>query len=284
MLQVTPHTDPITSHTAISSDNMLTAVVRVTGTGRLGEFGERVRWLMVRDPDAPRTDYTEHHVEGVLEYRFETREGIPFPAFASASAEFPELRVEAEWENAAQGVRGQAVIENGRLVEQQSAPLADSALDVAVDIGAQGELVFAMACVKRDAAWLGYCVDGSRHAYFEFDAGSLRLADAAGARWTRRLEGDRVVPLDDAIDDALLAALEDLAFRFAGDWLWFDEAAEQETVLERQRYANHGWPVRGANIKTERILALGTGRAFDGLAPEARAVLGQLRSAWETNE
>lgn len=282
MLQFAPHTDPITSHTSISSDNMLTAVVRVTGTGRLGEFGERVRWLMVRDPDAPRTDYTEHHVDGVLEYRFETREGIPFPAFVSASAEFPELRVEAEWENAAQGVRGQAVIENGRLAEQQSAPLDDSALDVAVDIGPQGELVFAMACVKRDATWLGYCADGSRHAYFEFDAGSLRLADAAGARWTRCMEGDRVVPLDDAIDDALLAALEDLAFRFAADWLWFDEAAEQETVLERQRYANHGWPVRGANIKAERILALGSGRAFDGLAPEARVVLGQLRSAWET--
>ncbi len=283
-MQIAPHTDPLNLYPSTFFDNVITAVVRVTGTGRLGEFGERVRWLMVRDPDAPRTDYTEHHLDGVLEYRFETREGIPFPAFASASADFPELRVEAEWENAAQGVRGQAVIENGRLVEQQTAPLEDSALDVAVDIGLHGELVFAMACVKRDAAWLGYCADGSRHAYFEFDAGALRLADDAGARWTRCIEADASALIDEAIDDALLAELEDLAFRFAGDWLWFDAAAAHETTLERQRYANHGWPVQGANIKAERILTLGAGRQFDGLAPEARPLLAQLRNAWESKQ
>jgi hypothetical protein len=69
---------------------------------------------MVRDIDAE--DYTEHHLEGILEYRFEPNQGIPFPAFVAASAEFPELRVEAEWEH--DGVRGRAVIENGRLVER----------------------------------------------------------------------------------------------------------------------------------------------------------------------
>lgn len=90
------------------------AVVRVTGPGRLGDFREQLRWLMVRDLDAE--DYTEHHTEGVLEYRFEPKQGIPFPAFVAASAEFPELRVEAEWEH--EGVRGRAVIENGRLVEK----------------------------------------------------------------------------------------------------------------------------------------------------------------------
>ena len=90
------------------------AVVRVTGAGRLEDFRERLRWLMVRDIDAE--DYTEHHAEGVLEYRFEPKLGIPFPPFVAASAEFPELHVEAEWER--DGVRGRAVIENGRLVER----------------------------------------------------------------------------------------------------------------------------------------------------------------------
>ena len=89
-------------------------MVRVSGAGRLADFRERVRWLMVRDIDAE--EYSEHHAEGVLEYRFEPRLGIPFPAFAQASAEFPELRVEAEWER--DGARGRAVIENGRLVER----------------------------------------------------------------------------------------------------------------------------------------------------------------------
>lgn len=92
-----------------------TAVVRVTGSvGRFEEFRERVRWLLVRDPD---TDpYTEHHAGSALEYRFEVDKGIPFPSFVAASAEFPELRVEAEWDR--NGERGGVAIENGRPVEK----------------------------------------------------------------------------------------------------------------------------------------------------------------------
>ena len=76
--------------------------MRITGAGRLDDCRERLRWLMVRDEDAE--DYTEHHVPGTLEYRFAPKRGIPFPAFTSASAEFPELRVEAEWERDGQRI------------------------------------------------------------------------------------------------------------------------------------------------------------------------------------
>src|SRR6185436_5801414 len=95
---------------------MFSAVVRVTGAGRLADFRERLRWLLVRDPDAE--DYTEHHAEGRLEYRFAPRRGIPFPAFTEASQNFPELRVEAEWDH--DGVQGKAVIENGRVLPEIS--------------------------------------------------------------------------------------------------------------------------------------------------------------------
>jgi pimeloyl-ACP methyl ester carboxylesterase len=71
-----------------------TATVRVTGgAGRFEEFRERVRWLLVRDPDTE--PYSEHHTTAALEYRFELSKGLPFPTFVAASAEFPELRVEA---------------------------------------------------------------------------------------------------------------------------------------------------------------------------------------------
>ncbi|HEY9530515.1 MAG TPA: hypothetical protein VIQ55_03930, partial [Burkholderiales bacterium] len=93
---------------------MFTAIVRVTGAGRLVDFRERLRWLMVRDPDAE--DYTEHHADGLLEYRFTPKRGIPFPAFTEASADFPELHVEVEWQH--DGVRGRARIENGSLVQE----------------------------------------------------------------------------------------------------------------------------------------------------------------------
>ena len=92
-----------------------TAIVRVTGSaGRFEEFRERVRWLLVRDPD---TDpYTEHHAGAALEYRFEVVKGIPFPSFITASTEFPELRVEAEWDK--DGAKGGVAIESGRPVEK----------------------------------------------------------------------------------------------------------------------------------------------------------------------
>jgi len=92
-----------------------TAIVRVTGSaGRFEEFRERLRWLMVRDPD---TDpYTEHHNDALLEYRFALEKGLPFPTFVAASAEFPELRIEAHWDK--DGAKGGAAIENGRLVDK----------------------------------------------------------------------------------------------------------------------------------------------------------------------
>jgi hypothetical protein len=97
---------------------LFTAVVRVSGVGRLAEFRERLRWLMVRDVDAE--DYTEQHSAERLEYRFEPKQGLPFPALAEASRDFPELRVEVEWDH--DGERGRAVLESGRLVEKTRLP------------------------------------------------------------------------------------------------------------------------------------------------------------------
>ena len=91
------------------------AIVRVTGSaGRFEEFRERVRWLMVRDPDAE--PCSEHHADCLLEYRFELEKGLPFPTFVAASAEFPELRVEVEWDKG--GVKGGVAIECGRPVDK----------------------------------------------------------------------------------------------------------------------------------------------------------------------
>lgn len=94
-----------------------TATVRVTGTaGRFEDFQERIRWLLVRDVDTE--PYTEHHVPGCLEYRFELTRGLPFPAFVTATVEYPELRVEVAWDK--DGARGGAAIESGKLVEKWS--------------------------------------------------------------------------------------------------------------------------------------------------------------------
>lgn len=204
---------------------MFTAVVRVTGTGRLEDFRERVRWLMVRDADAE--DYTEHHGEGLLEYRFTLRTGIPFPAFTAASEDYPELRVEAEWDHA--GARGHAVIENGRLV-QQSPLLPNDAL-VDVTVREDGALVLALACARLGDALVGYAATAERHTYFRFHEGMLSLVDESSP------------------DEAL----EAVAFPFVEEWIWYDE---EEAPVERARYAGYGYPVRGANVRSEKLALL----------------------------
>jgi len=230
---------------------LFTAVVRVSGTGRLDDFRERVRWLMVRDEDAE--DYTEHHGKGTLEYRFQPRRGIPFPAFTAASADYPELRVEAEWER--DGERGRALIENGQLVETSATRLAQAQLEVAV--GDDGRLDLALACIRgEDGAIAGYVATAERHTYFRYKDSLLTLVNPE--------EPD--------------AKLEEAALRFAGEWIWYDE---EDAVLERARYANYGFPVRGANLKSDKLALLraNAGR-YSTLDENAKAACEAIAEQW----
>jgi hypothetical protein len=225
---------------------MCTAVVRITGAGRLEEFRERLRWLMVRDEDAE--EYTEHYAGGVLEYRFTPRKGIPFPAFTAASIDFPELQVEAEWEH--DGMRGRALIENGRLVQQTPELAATKLIDVAVE--ESGRLKLALACARHEDALIGYAATSDRHTYFRYREGKLELVSP------------------DSPDEAL----EEVAFAFVEEWLWYDE---EDAALERARYVNYGYPVHGANLRAEKLKLLRDhGLRFsslDAAAGEARAAL-----------
>jgi hypothetical protein len=225
---------------------VFSAIVRITGAGRLADFRERVRWLMVRDPDIE--EYTEHHAEGCLEYRFEPKRGIPFPAFTLASSDFPELRVEAEWER--DGVRGRAVIENGKLVQDERAE--PDAPGIEVELAEDGRLVLGLAV--RGA--LGYAVSAERQTYFRYESGELTL-----------------VSPDDADAD-----LEEVAFGFVDEWIWYDE---QEAPVERARYAEYGYAVRGANVKSEKLALLRSrGMRFSSLEPAAQAAREAIVKQW----
>ena len=229
---------------------MFTAVVRVTGAGRLADFRERLRWLLVRDPDAE--DYSEHHEPSVLEYRFTPAKGIPFPAFAEASVDFPELRVEAHWDR--DGVRGRAVIENGRVVdEERGAPLTQG---VYVASGEAGRLELALVCERQDGGWLGYAATAERHTYFRYRDARLELI---------------------APDDAD-GALEDVAFRLVEEWIWYDE---EDAPTERARYAHYGYPVRGANLRSEKLALLRSrSQPCSTLATDAEAAHAALVAQW----
>jgi hypothetical protein len=98
------------------------ATVRVTGgSGAQREgFRERVRWLLVRDGDAP--GYAEDHTAEHLEYRFAIEAGIPFPTFVEASQAFPGMRVEAQWPPHGRSRAGRVVFESGMVIEKVELP------------------------------------------------------------------------------------------------------------------------------------------------------------------
>ncbi|MGQ0545462.1 MAG: hypothetical protein ACT4P3_09045 [Betaproteobacteria bacterium] len=222
------------------------AVVRITGAGRLADFREHLRWLMVRDPEAE--DYTEHHAEGRLEYRFAPKKGIPFPAFTEASGAFPELRVEAEWEH--DGVRGRAVIENGRVVADEKTAPGEPGIEV--EVAEDGRLVLGL--VLKDA--MGYAVTADKQTYFRYAGGALELVEPQ--------EADE--------------ALEEVAFGFVEEWIWYDE---QEAPVERARYAAYGYPVRGANVKSDKLALLRErGLRFSTLEPAAAPARAALLERW----
>jgi hypothetical protein len=229
---------------------VFTAVVRITGAGRLADFRERLRWLMVRDEEAE--DYTEHHAEGMLEYRFAPKKGIPFPVLTEASADFPELQVEAEWDH--DGVRGRALIENGKLVQAPPELPDDAQVDVAVD--EDGRLALALACARVESQLIGYAATSERHTYFRFRDGVLTLLDAESPDET----------------------LERVAFSFVDEWIWYDE---EEAPLERARYAGYGYAVRGANLKSEKLAALrGSALRFSSLDAAGKQAREALVAQW----
>jgi hypothetical protein len=233
---------------------LFTAVVRITGAGRLADFRERLRWLMVRDAEAE--DYTEHHGEGRLEFRFQPKKGIPFPVLAQASGDFPELRVEAEWDH--DGRRGRAVIENGRLVEEHRESPGGRGVEIAMD--ADGRLELAMVIEKRDDCCIGYAATADRHTYFRYARGELGLIDPE--------EPD--------------AELEDIALAFVEEWIWYDE---EEAPVERSRYASYGFAVRGANLRSEKVALLrGSGLRHSSLDDAARAAREALVREWLTKK
>jgi hypothetical protein len=65
--------------------------------------------------------------------------------------------------------------------------------------------------------------------------------------------------------------------------LWYDGAPQHETALERRRYAQAGWPVRGANLKAARMAQLRDalpGNRYGNLSPQAAGLREAVRAAW----
>jgi hypothetical protein len=248
---------------------LIHATVTVTGEqDALGACEARLRRLL--SSQFLKDEVTEHHGRDALCYDLKIEGGIPFPVFAQASQEFPGLEFVAEWVNVAAGEKGRATLVDGRVTGQNNervATLAGGEHPVHIEIAPEGRLALALTLLRasRDE-WRGYALTATRDALVrlvrspETDAIEL-FATEGGPEWTHTWRGtlaaarfarDALNP-PVAIADAVFRELDQLARRFAADWIWFEMDGHEVTVIERERYSRHGYPVSAANVRTPRL-------------------------------
>ena len=96
---------------------LIHATVTITGDASLRAACEaRLRDLL--SAGSPKDELSERHGPDALCYDLKVEGGIPFPAFAQASQEFPELRFDAEWVNIHAGGSGKVTLVNGRAMRR----------------------------------------------------------------------------------------------------------------------------------------------------------------------
>jgi len=271
----------------------LTATITVKGDPELlREYRAQVNRLLDEEGG---DSYRELHTGEQLEYEFKLRGGIPFPPFVAASQAFPELTVEVGWIGASEGRSGRAIIKNGVLAEQavQSHPPAGAALqDIAAD--ADGRLRLAIACVRWRGFWHGYVVASDQHAFFRMSGSpgscSVSASDGIEAEWAERwtVSADKadyseLAPREPIAEDEL-RELDRLAQEFSREWIWFGESEPAETAVERARFADYGYPVRAANLRSEKLRKVlrpeEAGLAFGSFGEDTRWIPELLRRCW----
>lgn len=228
--------------------------------GLLPAVDARIKTLLVEEIFVG--EFEEHHGADALSYDFKVRGGIPFPAFAAASLEFPGLVITAEWVNVAAGRKGRASLSNGGITEHVEEAIAAGSADAPnryFSTAPDGTLQLAFALLRRGRGeWAGYVLNHERDALFKVtrDGAAVELRATEGAAewacmWRLHATGDTPQPeaLAQAVDPALYADLEKLAQDFVAEWFWLRAAPAADNAIEIDRYARYGYTVRDANVR-----------------------------------
>ena len=145
----------------------------------------------------------------------------------------------------------------------------------------------------RDA-WHGYVITEDQHAFFRVSGSpescELYASDGVEAEWAERwtvasAKADYSELAErDPIGDDELRELDRIAREFSREWIWFDESPPEETAVERQRFAAYGYPVRPANLRSEKLRKVlqpgGRILAFDSFGEDGLWVPALLQRCW----
>lgn len=263
------------SYNRVSSNaSKMTAVflasVMVSGDRRLLEaFKQQIAMLLPQESSIQ--NFQELPISRDLMFRFETNDGIPFPTLLAASQAFPELTIKLQWTNYRDAVCGSALLQSGKLTEQQVQALAEfecpgseTQLDIAVE--ENGYLRHALAFRNIGAGeYAGYTLTGKQNAFFKISKqnNQAELYSSSGLegewteRWTYNQESGksdfrRLMP-GAKIDVELCGMLGALAENFLDEWIWLSQSPLEDIIIEQQKYQRMGLTPQAANVKSEKI-------------------------------
>ena len=251
----------------MSGDLLIHATLTVSGDSAvLPAADARIKALLVEE--IFEGGFEEHHGDDALSYDFKVRGGVPFPAFALASQEFPQLAVVAEWVNVAAGRRGRARIADGKIVEHVEDSLSTGSAETAnryFSVAADSRLELGFAVTQQHhGLWSGYVLNFERDALFEIrrDGGMIELRVTEGAaEWAQlwRLSSadaaaePQVLEPTQPLDKLQYKELERMARDFVAEWIWMRDAPAAETAIERDRYGRYGYVIHDANVRVARL-------------------------------
>lgn len=256
----------------MTADLLIHATLTVSGDSALLPAADaRIKTLLVEE--VFEGGFEEHHGGAALSYDFMVRGGIPFPAFALASQEFPQLSIVAEWVNMAAGRKGRARIAGGKVVEH-----AEEALDARTAATPQRYLRAAvdgrlqLACALQRLGpdeWAGYALCHDRDAFFHLlrtdDGLELRATEGEpewSVVWRLKTGADSPPPrpcMRVAVDRDLHEALDRMARDFVAEWIWLQDAPEADAAIEREHHARYGYTVHAANVRAAKLKAMAAG-------------------------
>lgn len=268
--------------------SLIHATVTVSGdASQLAACDARIRVLLAEQ--AVEGDVSDHHGADALCYDLKLRGGVPFPAFVLASSEFPALTIDARWVHVDANARGAATIVNGKLVEHSIDRLGAAertvrpALVSALEDG-RLELALTFYRAARDE-WLGYALTGTRDALLRLrrapESEEVELYATAGSpEWSLCWRGSAVradfapvpVAAPEPIDADSCRDLERMAQEFVDEWVWFASGPATQIAIEKERYAQYGYAVAAANLRSARLHRMKSGLA----SPDGRLVFSTL--------
>ena len=262
---------------------LIHATIKVSGErAALDAFDARLKVLIAGDPIAG--ELSEHHGADELCYDLKVEGGIPFPVFAAASQEFPQLALNAEWVDPGAGARGAATIVSGKLTQHEAGDIATTARGLPVYIAATEAGVLTLALtyfrIGREE-YQGYALTAAEDTVFRIArdaAGEVELfATEGAAEWSLAWRGavaggdfacTRLTP-PVPIPQEDFHELGKLAQEFAAEWIWFAAGPREEIAIESERYARAGYTVSDANVRSARLHRMQRDGGFEHNALDA---------------